>query len=211
MIDTELKKRIVSSVFLLPFTLFFIFNDIEYLIVFLILLLIISIYEWYFISKNQYYLVLGLIFIFFAFYSTYNVRTTLGFDIFLAILFSCISTDLGGYVIGKIFKGPKITKISPGKTYSGFIGACFLSVLSLLCLYKLYFVTNKSINFIILAGIIISTVSHFGDITMSYFKRLKKIKDTGKIIPGHGGLLDRIDGMIFVFPFVYILKSINLI
>ena len=211
MIDTELKKRIVSSVFLLPFTLFFIFNDIEYLIVFLILLLIISIYEWYLISKNHYYLVLGLIFIFFAFYSTYNVRTTLGFDIFLAILFSCISTDLGGYVIGKIFKGPKITKISPGKTYSGFIGACFLSVLSLLCLYKLYFVTNKSINFIILAGIIISTVSHFGDITMSYFKRLKKIKDTGKIIPGHGGLLDRIDGMIFVFPFVYILKSINLI
>ena len=211
MIDTELNKRIISSLFLLPFTLFFIFNDIEYLIVFLILLLIISIYEWYLISKNHYYLVLGLIFIFFAFYSTYNVRTTLGFDIFLAILFSCISTDLGGYVIGKIFKGPKITKISPGKTYSGFIGACFLSVLSLLCLYKLYFVTNKSINFIILAGIIISTVSHFGDITMSYFKRLKKIKDTGKIIPGHGGLLDRIDGMIFVFPFVYILKSINLI
>ena len=211
MIDTELKKRIVSSVFLLPFTLFFIFNDIEYLIVFLILLLLISVYEWYFISKNNYYLVLGLIFIIFAFYCTYKVRITLGFDIFLAILFSCISTDLGGYVSGKILKGPKITKISPGKTYSGYIGACFFSVLSLLCLYKLYFVTNKSINYIILAGIIISTVSHFGDITMSYFKRLKKIKDTGKIIPGHGGLLDRIDGMIFVFPFVYILKSINLI
>ena len=118
---------------------------------------------------------------------------------------------LRGLCKRKILKGPKITKISPGKTYSGYIGACFFSALSLLCLYKLYFVTNKSINYIVLAGIIISTVSHFGDITMSYFKRLKKIKDTGKIIPGHGGLLDRIDGMIFVFPFVYILKSINLI
>ena len=56
--------------------------------------------------------------------------------------------------------------------------------------------------------LLISTVSQIGDITISYFKRLSNIKDTGKIIPGHGGLLDRIDGMIFAFPFSYIMFSI---
>ena len=57
--------------------------------------------------------------------------------------------------------------------------------------------------------ILISTVSQLGDILISYFKRLSNIKDTGKIIPGHGGLLDRADGMIFAFPFSYIILSAN--
>ena len=211
MINVELKKRIISSIVLLPITFFFIFNDLEYLLGFLLLLLAISIYEWYYISKNKYHLILGLIFIIFSFYSTYNVRLLLGIDIFLSILLACIFTDIGGYVFGKILKGPKLTKISPSKTYSGLIGGCAFSILALFLLYKFYFITNINIFFLVITGTIIALVSQIGDIIVSYFKRLKKMKDTGKLLPGHGGLLDRIDGMIFVFPFVFVLKFLNLI
>ena len=128
------------------------------------------------------------------------------------ILLICIFTDIGGYVFGKIFKGPKLTKISPNKTYSGMFGGYFLSVI-----FMSLFFTNLELLFenveVIEQGatlnnfiftIIISTASQFGDIIISYFKRLSKIKDTGKLIPGHGGILDRIDGMLFAFPFYFI-------
>ena len=118
----------------------------------------------------------------------------------------CISTDIGGYVFGKIFKGPRLTKISPNKTYAGMFGGYFLSLIS-------FWLANKFINleipiYFFIIVIIISTISQIGDIFISYFKRLSKVKNTGNIIPGHGGLLDRIDGMIFAFPIFYIIDSI---
>jgi phosphatidate cytidylyltransferase len=134
------------------------------------------------------------------------------------ILLICIFTDIGGYIFGRIFKGPKLTKISPNKTYSGMFGGYFLSIvfmslffinLEFLFGYTNIEVTEKELtlnNFIL--TIVISTASQFGDIIVSYFKRLSKIKDTGKIIPGHGGLLDRIDGMIFAFPTSYLIFKI---
>ena len=131
---------------------------------------------------------------------------------FLIILLICISTDIGGYIFGKILKGPKLTKISPKKTYSGVIGGYLFSIIILsLWLSSDLFIKPQELNsdtFILI--IIISTVSQIGDIIVSYFKRLSKIKDTGKIIPGHGGLLDRIDGMIFAFPFAYMIFKINI-
>ena len=119
----------------------------------------------------------------------------------------CISTDIGGYVAGKLFKGPKLTKISPKKTYSGMIGGYFLSII----IINIYLINLDLLNFesreltlrSFIIVVLISSISQIGDIIISYFKRLSKVKDTGKIIPGHGGLLDRIDGMIFVFPFSY--------
>ena len=125
-------------------------------------------------------------------------------------LFICIFTDIGGYIFGKLFKGPKLTKLSPKKTYAGVFGGYLFSIIfmTLFFNYADYIsqITNietsakelSKNNFIL--TIVISTISQLGDIVISYFKRKSKIKDTGKIIPGHGGLLDRIDGMIFAFP-----------
>tara|TARA_A100001234_G_scaffold205283_1_gene200858 strand:+ start:479 stop:910 length:432 start_codon:yes stop_codon:yes gene_type:complete len=135
-----------------------------------------------------------------------------GYEYFIIILLICISTDIGGYFFGKIFKGPKLTKISPKKTFSGAIGGYLLSIIFFnLVLNSNYFLNEPiKITFdIFLFILLISTVSQLGDIIISYFKRLSKIKDTGKIIPGHGGLLDRIDGMIFAYPFAYLTFKMN--
>jgi phosphatidate cytidylyltransferase len=113
-----------------------------------------------------------------------------------------VATDIGGYIFGKLFKGPKLTKLSPNKTYAGMIGGFFLSLIFLSFSLQ-YFEMTFTINWLFFA-LLVSSVSQLGDIIISYFKRLSKIKDTGKIIPGHGGLLDRVDGMIFAFPFSYI-------
>jgi phosphatidate cytidylyltransferase len=125
----------------------------------------------------------------------------------------CISTDIGGYIFGKIFKGPKLTKISPKKTYSGMIGGYILSIIILSVFFTSSYVFTEPKDIttdIFIFILLVSTISQIGDIIISYFKRLSKIKDTGKIIPGHGGLLDRIDGMIFAFPFSYVILTINI-
>ena len=124
---------------------------------------------------------------------------------FFIVFITCISTDLGGYLFGKIFKGPKITKISPNKTYSGVLGSYVLVIISIYFFLKIQDLTNfLTINFLSIV-LIISTISQLGDLLISYFKRKTKIKDSGTIIPGHGGILDRIDGMIFAFPMSYLI------
>ena len=147
-----------------------------------------------------------------SFYSVYLIRAndSDSLKFFLYILIVCVSTDIGGYIFGKILKGPKLNKISPKKTYSGVIGGYLMSIIVYYLFINLYYgdeINSNDFIFILL----ISTISQLGDITISYFKRLSKIKDTGKILPGHGGLLDRIDGMIFAFPAAYIIfKMINI-
>ena len=114
----------------------------------------------------------------------------------LIIFFICILTDIGGYIFGKIFKGKKLTKISPNKTYSGMIGSYILSLFVVYLLFKNYFGTRELLFFIF----IISSISQAGDIFISMLKRKAKLKDTGKLLPGHGGILDRIDGLYFAIP-----------
>jgi phosphatidate cytidylyltransferase len=155
-------------------------------------------------SKKKLYSIYGFLFLIFSFYTFYELSAEL-IGIFYVIII-CTSTDIGGYVFGKIFKGPKLTKISPKKTYSGMIGGYLLSLISLSVIIN--FIDYENLIFLFLLTILISTVSQLGDIIVSYFKRLSKIKNTGKLIPGHGGLLDRIDGMIFAFP-VYYLINLN--
>lgn len=207
MMQKEFFIRFGSAVLLLPLVFFFILQGGNLFIFFLIICLIISIYEWNKITNNNYLFFAGAIFLFFSFYTAQIIRNDSNifslFNFFFLITI-CISTDIGGYVFGKVFKGPKLTKISPKKTYSGVFGSYFFSLLSTYILFKNqnYFFDNflhfKDINlFLVIA---ISSISQLGDLFISYFKRLTNIKDTGKIIPGHGGLLDRIDGMIFVFP-----------
>ena len=213
----ELFKRISSSIILLPTVIFFIIKG-SFLFNFLILIcLIITLYEWQLMSKGKNYNIFGFIYIIASFYIIYLLRNHSDdqYLFFLLILIICISTDIGGYVFGKVFKGPKLTKISPNKTYAGMIGAFLLSIFTatfFLNYYDYYLIDRFEIlniyNFIFI--IFISSVSQIGDILISFFKRKSKIKNSGKIIPGHGGLLDRIDGMIFAFPASYLIfKIIN--
>tara|TARA_B100000963_G_scaffold276350_1_gene244646 strand:+ start:108 stop:494 length:387 start_codon:yes stop_codon:yes gene_type:complete len=125
------------------------------------------------------------------------------------LLLTCISSDLGGYIFGKIFKGPKISKISPNKTISGSIGSFIFSSLTF-C--GLFFLMTKNINYIIiLTGVITSLVCQIGDLFFSYLKRRANKKDTGNLLPGHGGVLDRIDGIIFGLPagFIFLIALLR--
>ena len=209
----EITKRIISSIILIPTALFFIINGTLFFYFFIVICLFITAYEWYMMSKNIPYHFFGYIFLLLSFYSAFLIRENLnGLILFLSIILICILTDIGGYVFGKTFKGPKLTKISPKKTYAGVIGGYFFSLIftNILVNNSEIFIENYYTfgieEFIFV--LIISSISQIGDIIISYFKRSSKIKDSGKLIPGHGGILDRIDGMIFVFPFYYILNFI---
>ena len=200
----ELTKRILSSLILIPTTLFFVIKGSALFVFFISICLIVIIYEWHMMTKKKPYRIFGYIFIFFSFYTIFKLRIDNDYYLLLFVIIICVSTDIGGYVFGNIFKGPKLTKFSPNKTYAGMIGGYLLSIISAIILTNFNFGEEIPINWFIFV-FIISTISQLGDIIISYFKRLSKIKDTGKIIPGHGGLLDRVDGMIFVFPFLYLI------
>ena len=136
-----------------------------------------------------------------------NLEIIVGLNAFLLIILICIFTDIGGYVFGKTFGGKKLTKISPKKTYSGVIGSFLLSLIftNLFLEFSSNVQTFKFTKEMFLFILLVSFVSQIGDLTISYFKRKSKMKDTGTIIPGHGGILDRIDGVIFALPFSYVL------
>ena len=211
MINKELQRRILSSIILIPVTIFFIIQGSFTFIFFLSLIFFVTSLEWFKMTKNKDLLkIFGLFFLFFSFFSTVYLRQYIGLNFFLFLIIVCIFTDTGGYIFGKTFKGPRLTKVSPKKTYSGVFGSFLISLLSGLIYIKYLGQKSKilletDLLFIILLILFISLVSQIGDLIISYFKRKAKLKDTGKIIPGHGGLLDRIDGIIFVVPVSYFL------
>jgi phosphatidate cytidylyltransferase len=201
----NLFKRILSSAILIPLSFYFIISGSYLLLFFILICLLVSSYEWYMMAKKN-YKIFGIFFLFFSFYTFYQLSYELNLIFFIILI--CISTDIGGYILGKVFKGPKLTKISPKKTYAGMIGSYLFSIIGLIIFSYLFDYSQIDIK-IFLFTIIISTLSQIGDLIISYFKRLSNIKDTGKIIPGHGGLLDRIDGMIFTFPIIYLIKLLG--
>lgn len=202
MMKKEFQKRILSSLIIIPIALFFVVEGSVFFIFFLSIFFITTSYEWLkMIKKNNLIKIFGIIFLLISFYSTYLSREILGLNYFLFIILICISTDIGGYFFGKTFKGPKLTKISPNKTYAGALGSFILSIITGL-IFNQYFTSidvSSKLSFLILI-LFISLISQIGDLVISYFKRKAKVKDTGKILPGHGGLLDRIDGLIFAIP-----------
>ena len=211
--NKELLTRILSSFILIPFLFFFIIKGSIFFIFLVLIMISITFYEWHNLSFKKIYYFPGLIFILFSFYTFFSIRNYNELSFFLLILIICISTDIGGYIFGKILKGPRLTKISPNKTYAGMFGGFLLSFLiAILYLNNLNYLLLEPFNTINIntIGLIfsISLISQVGDIIISFFKRKKKIKNTGKIIPGHGGILDRIDGMIFAFPYSYLLAEI---
>ena len=212
--DRNFIKRLMSSMIILPISILFIVKGSLFFISFLGILFFVTSYEWIKMSKKKELMkIFGILFLILSFYSAFQLRENLELYFFLFIILISISTDIGGYIFGKFLKGPKLTKISPKKTYSGVIGSLLLPVFSGIIYIQylpLKFETIKNefnLTFLILI-LSISAISQLGDLTISYFKRLSKIKDTGKILPGHGGLLDRIDGLIFVIPIVYLFQII---
>ena len=216
MINKELQKRILSSLILIPITLFFIIKGSILLIFFLSIFFLASSYEWQKMSKNYLLKFFGIIYLLVVSSLAFFLREDFGSNVFIFIIIICIFTDIGGFIFGKIFKGPKLTKISPNKTYAGMIGSFIFSIIAgsiytqfqnSFTLFELFILQKDDLTYMLII-LLISSVSQIGDLTISYFKRLAKIKDTGKILPGHGGLLDRVDGIIFAIPVSYLLFNI---
>ena len=198
----EFIKRFLTAIVVSLIALFFIAIGGYFFILFLLNLFLLSFFEWFKLCKNKTILFFGTLILSLSFLSAYILRYE-DLPFFILVILISITSDIGGYIFGKFFKGPKLTKISPKKTYSGMIGSYFMSILVGI-FYINYLNTNsiylelKFSNIIILIIIFfISTINQLGDLTISYFKRLKKVDDTGKFLPGHGGILDRIDGLIF--------------
>ena len=216
MISESLKKRIVTSVVLLA--LFFLVINFNFLLIYtLILVGVLSLLEFFNIAKkifkNKFFLIIFNFFfiiyifsfclMFFFFASLLHLKIIL-----ISLLLGCIASDIGGYVFGKLFKGPKLTKISPGKTVAGSLGSIILTCLTLLIIV-FYFTNNFSLLTIFIA-VGTSIACQVGDLFFSYLKRKAKIKDTGNILPGHGGILDRFDGILLGLPFGFILIALYL-
>ena len=218
----ELGKRIITSIILFLISIFCILIHKFAFVLILIVTLFVCFNEWrdinykYFKKKQhnnwKYFFVqfVGLVYLFIFLSTSIALRGNNSESIafFIIILCICIFSDIGGYVFGKVIGGKKLTKISPNKTISGSLGSFIFSILPVL-LFNLQNYTGVSFGVLsinIALCLIVSLVCQLGDLLISYFKRLNKVKDTGTILPGHGGLLDRIDGLIFAIPTVYILK-----
>ncbi len=161
---------------------------------------------------NSKYLTLNILtfcYVFFIFcYFSYEIYRSVSPIFFLYVISVCFFTDIGGYVVGKIIGGKKLSKISPNKTISGTIGSFVFSVVPLILNLNFNYI-NLEINFKnIIFCLLISLISQLGDLFVSLLKRKAKIKDTGRILPGHGGVLDRVDGIIFAAPFSYFLLKL---
>ena len=213
--NKELFNRFISSIILLPLIIFLIIEGGIIFNIFILCCFFLTLYEWHHMSKRYNHYIPGIFFLIFSFFSIYYLRNKFNGEYLylLFVLFICIFTDIGGYVVGNLIKGPKLSKISPKKTYSGMIGSFLFSII-----FSYFFLKSPLLGYdknitleIMIFIIIISAISQFGDLVISYFKRVSKIKDTGKIIPGHGGILDRIDGIIFALPLSLIILLMDII
>tara|TARA_Y100001958_G_C21201271_1_gene527902 strand:+ start:348 stop:998 length:651 start_codon:yes stop_codon:yes gene_type:complete len=206
MTSSNLRRRILTSLTLL--LLCFMMFKIDYFLIYgLIVLSVISILEFINLTKKITKkifkkLLTNLIFIiyifsfsllFFLFSNFIHLKI-----IIFSLLIGCIASDLGGYVFGKVFKGPKLTKISPNKTISGFIGALLFTIITVPAIF--YFLANHVSIYLFLVSFITSLACQSGDLLFSFLKRKANLKDTGNFLPGHGGVLDRLDGILVGIP-----------
>ena len=201
MISRNLLNRITTSL-LLFLVLILIFYSKLLLVYTLIILGVFSILEFihliqkifknrlkiFFISFMFILFVFCFTFLFFFFSNFLQLKTIL-----FIILLSCIASDIGGFIFGKLIGGPKLTKISPNKTISGFVGSIVLTIFFFTSIL-IYLISDFNYKYILIA-IVISITCQTGDLFFSFLKRKARIKDTGKILPGHGGVLDRLDGI----------------
>ena len=206
MITNNLKKRIFTS--LLLFILFFLIYNFNFFLIYsLIVLGVLSLLEFYnaidkiikskllTLSMNSIFSIFVSVFCYLFLFFSFNAQLKL---ILFIILLGCIFSDIGGYLFGKTFGGPKLTKISPNKTIAGSVGSLLISATTVFVLFFIFF-GIYSLN-ILFVGLITSLACQMGDLFFSYLKRKAKFKDFGKYLPGHGGVLDRLDGIFFGVP-----------
>ena len=208
----SLKKRIVTSIFLISLLIGMFFYS-YIMIISLIIIALVSWIEFYaliskIIKKNllkdkffrffykalSLFYLSGLVYLILAIESEYyNLKIFLLYSLLVAVM-----SDIGGLIFGKMIKGKKLTKISPNKTISGSIGSFIFSILLIPFFYKNQI--DHTLLSLLLITIVISLTSQLGDLFISLLKRKAKVKDTSDLLPGHGGVLDRIDGIIFAIP-----------
>ena len=197
---SNFKKRFVISLLAFPIIYILLYQKIFSNILIVIVCLFCA-YEWNKIfNKKNYIYLFGLVILLVFFLSIIKIYNLQDYNLkFLWLILIAWLTDIGGYIFGKLFGGPKLTKISPNKTWSGVFGSLILSQFA--CL--IFFLDSDYIlNFnIFLLQVLLSITGQIGDILMSYIKRLNDKKDTSNFIPGHGGFLDRVDGLIWIFIF----------
>jgi phosphatidate cytidylyltransferase len=206
----EFKNRFITS-FILFLIVFLIIKSNFFLIYAVIIFSVLSLIEFFNLTKKAiktnflkilsnsiFVIYLSLFSIIFSYFAIY-IQTKI---ILFILLFGCVGSDIGGYIFGKMFKGPKLTKISPKKTISGSIGSFFFTFLIIGSL--MFFLTNKIDLEILFLSIATSFACQIGDLFFSFLKRKAKIKDTGNFLPGHGGILDRLDGILLGIPFGYL-------
>ena len=225
----NLLKRLITSFFLLLILIFINFiHKYIFILSILIIGLIICLEANNIFSKiltkkiskknlhinklNIKFIILNIItffYIFFVFCNfSYQIYGSEGPIFFLYVISICFSTDIGGYVFGKIIGGKKLSKISPNKTIAGTVGSFILSVIPLIIVLNFNYLDIEFNPTNIMFCLLISLISQLGDLFISLIKRKAKIKDTGNLLPGHGGILDRVDGIIFAVPFSYFLLKL---
>ena len=213
----NLQKRILTAIVIFPLSIFFIFKGGYILLSFLLAIFFVANYELFSVfKKNSNILFLDLVLIL-ALFSIYYLAEN-SFWSLLWVIILVICSDVGGYAFGKIFKWKKLTNISPKKTVSGVLGSFIFSLLSVFIIQlviEILYPFQIKYNFLapefFFLAIVLSLVSQAGDLTISYFKRLEQIKDTGKILPGHGGIFDRIDGLMFVVIVTFVFYKLHFI
>src|SRR5210317_451532 len=219
-------KRIITSIILLFLLIFINFsNQYVFILSILILGMIIcfeanNLFSKILIKKhsiinptaklfNIKFIILNIVtfcYVFFIFCNlSYEIHQTKGPAFFLYLISVCFFTDIGGYFFGKIIGGKKLSKISPNKTISGTVGSFLLSMVPLIIVLNINFLDFQLNLTNIAFCLLISLISQLGDLFISFIKRKANIKDTGSVLPGHGGILDRLDGIIFAVPFSYFL------
>ena len=197
---SNFKKRFIISLLAFPIIYILLYQKILSNLL-IIIICVFCVYEWNSIfKKKNYTYLLGLLILLFFFLSLLKIYNLEDYNLkFLWLILIAWLTDIGGYIFGKLFGGPKLIKISPNKTWSGAFGSLILSQLACLILFL---DSNYKLNInIFFFQFLLSIIGQTGDILMSYIKRINDKKDTSNFIPGHGGFLDRVDGLIWIFIF----------
>ena len=207
---SNLKKRIFTSLVLIFLFLLF-FSSNFFLVYGLIILGIFSVLEFLQLSKrifkNNFTLFflniffISYVFLFCSLFTLFSYNLELKFILYILLL-GCIASDIGGFIFGKLFKGPKLTRISPNKTYAGCLGSIFFTLIIVSTFFN--FSLGLFNHNILFTGLVVSIFCQIGDLIFSFIKRKAKVKDTGNLLPGHGGVLDRLDGIFLGVPISFL-------
>lgn len=221
LLSASLIKRTASALILAPFFLYIIILGDIPLAIWLVLAFALSLYEWYGLSKKTNFflpsITMGTIYMALSYGSFMALREVYSINVLLLFLAMIWTSDIGAYFVGKIIGGPKlIEEISPNKTWAGFWGALFFpALIAVIWISVIGFHMEFDHNapyilypMAVILGVVTGCVGQVGDLLVSFVKRQAKVKDTGKLIPGHGGLLDRIDSMLLGAPVFLILLTL---